>query len=133
VRGAATVPVDNLRRQREVVDAFLAATRGGNFDALLAVLDPDVVLRADRAAVPAGASTEVRGAAAVAKQALAFSGRARFAQPALVHGAVGIVVAPHGRLLVVLGLRVMHGKIVAIDVVADPARLRQLDLAILDD
>ena len=133
VRGAATVPDADLRRQCEVVDAFLAAARGGDFDALLAVLDPDVVLRADRVAVPAGASTEVRGAAAVAKQVLAFSGHARLAQPALVYGAVGVVVAPHGRLLGVLDLRVMHGKIVESDVVADPARLRQLDLAVLDD
>jgi hypothetical protein len=105
----------------------------GDFAALLAVLDPDVVLRADRAAVPAGASREVRGAPAVAKQALAFSGRARFAQPALVNGAAGVVVVPRGRLLVALGLTVTRGKIVEIDVVADPARLRQLDLAVLDD
>src|SRR5438105_7873265 len=77
VQGAATAPDADLTRQREVVDAFLAASRGGDFDALLAVLDPDVVLRADSAAVHMGASREVRGAAAVAKQ---FSGRARFAQ-----------------------------------------------------
>jgi hypothetical protein len=99
--------------------------------ALLAVLAPDVVLRADRAAVPVGASREVRSAPAVAKQALAYSGRARFAQPALVNGAVGVVVAPRGQLFVVLGLTVRRGKIVEIDVVADPARLRQLDLAVL--
>ncbi len=133
VQGAATVPVADLTRQREVVDAFLAASRHGDFDALLAVLDPDVVLRVDRAAVPAGASREVRGGPAVAKQALAYSGRARFAEPALVNGAVGIVVAPRGRLLVVLGLTITRGKIVEIDVVADPARLRQLDLAVLND
>jgi hypothetical protein len=91
------------------------------------VLDPDVVVRADRAAVPAGASTEVRGASAVARRALAFSARARFAQLALVNGAVGVVVAPRGRLLVVLGFTVTRDKIVEIDVVADPGRLRQLD------
>src|SRR5260221_326848 len=79
MRGAATVPDADLTRSREVVDAFLAASRGGDFDALLAVLDPDVVVRADRAAVSVGASREVRGAPAVAKQ---FSGRARGAQPA---------------------------------------------------
>jgi RNA polymerase sigma-70 factor (ECF subfamily) len=99
----------------------------------LAVLDPDVVLRADRAAVPAGASRQIRGAPAVAKQALACSGRARFARSALVNGAVGVVVAPRGRLFVVLGLTVRHGKLVEIDVVADPARLLPLDLAVLND
>lgn len=130
VRGGATVPDADLTRQRAVVDAFLAASRGGDFDALLAVLDPDVVLRADGAAAPAGAPREVRGAPAVAKLALAFSGRAPFAQLALVNGAVGIVVAPRGRLLVVLGLTVTRGKIVEIDVVTDPARLRRLDLAV---
>jgi RNA polymerase sigma-70 factor (ECF subfamily) len=132
VQGAATVPDADLTHQREVVNAFLAAARGGDFDALLAVLDPDVVFRADRGAVPAGVSIEVRGARAVAEQALAYSVRARFAQPALVNGAVGVVVAPRGRLFVVLGLTVRRGKIVEIDVVADPARLRQLDLAVLN-
>jgi SnoaL-like domain len=113
-----------------VVDAFLAASRAGNFDALLAVLDPDVVFRHDLTAVPAGASREVRGAPAVARQ---FSGRALGARPALVNGSVGIVVARHGRLFLVFNLTVTRGKIVEINVVADPARLRQLDLAVLDD
>ena len=94
------------------------------------MLDPDVVFRADSAAVDAGASSEVRGATAVARQ---FSGRARLAQPALVNGAVGVVMAPHGRLLLVLGLRVTGGKIVEIDAVADPARLCKIDLAVLND
>ena len=129
----ATVPDADLSRQRAVVDAFLAASRGGDFAALLALLDPDVVLRADLGAVPAGASRVVRGARAVAEGALTFSGSARFARPALVNGAAGIVVAPRGRLVVVLGFTVMRGKIVEIDVVADSARLRQLDLAVLDD
>ncbi|MGH3753581.1 MAG: sigma-70 family RNA polymerase sigma factor [Pseudonocardiaceae bacterium] len=130
VQGVATVPDVELARQREAVDAFLAASRGGDFDALLAVLDPDVVFRADHAAVHAGASRVVRGAAAVAEQ---FSGRARLARPALVNGAVGVVVAPRGRLLVVLGLTFTRGKIAEIDGIADPARLRQLDLAVLND
>ncbi len=130
MRGAATVPDADLTRSREVVDAFLAASRGGDFDALLAVLDPDVVVRADRAAVSVGASREVRGAPAVAKQ---FSGRARGAQPALVNGAVGAVWAPGGRPRVVFGFTIMGGKIVAIDLVADPERLRQLDLELLGD
>jgi RNA polymerase sigma factor (sigma-70 family) len=130
VQGVATVPDADLTRQRVVVDAFLAASRGGDFDALLTVLDPDVVLRADRAAVQAGATSEVRGAAAVAKT---FSGRARAAQPALVNGAVGAVWAPGGRPRVVFGFKITRGKIVEIDLLADPERLRQLDLALLND
>ena len=130
VQGAATVPDANLTRQREVVDAFLAASRNGDFDALLALLDLDVVLRADHAAVHAGASREVRGAPAVARQ---FSGRARFAQPALVNGAVGAVWAPRGRPRVAFGFTITRGKIVAIDILADPKRLRHLDLAVLND
>src|SRR4051794_22084053 len=121
VRGAATVPDADLTRQREVVDAFLAASRTGNFDALLAVLDPDVVFRHDRTAVPAGASREVRGALAVARQ---FSGRAQGARPALVNGSVGIVVARHGRLFLVLNLTIIRGKIVEIEAVAGPPRPR---------
>jgi RNA polymerase sigma-70 factor (ECF subfamily) len=118
VQGAATAPDADLPRQREVVDTFLAASRSGDFDALLAVLDPDGVLRADGAAVHAGASREVRGAAAVAGT---FSGRARAAQLALVNGAVGAVWAPGGRPRVVLGFTVRGGKVVAIDLVADPS------------
>jgi RNA polymerase sigma factor (sigma-70 family) len=128
VRGAATVPDADLTRQREVVDAFLAASRGGDFDALLAMLDPDVVLRADRAAVQAGATGEVRGAAAVAGT---FSGRARVARPALVNGEVGAVWAPGGRPRVVFGFTISRGKIVAIDLLADPERLGQLDVTVL--
>jgi RNA polymerase sigma factor (sigma-70 family) len=133
VQGAATVPDADLTLQREVVDAFFAASRAGDFDALLAVLDPDVVVRADYGAVPAGASREVRGAQVVAEQALTFSRFARFAQPALVNGAAGIVAAPGGRPFVVMGFTVRRGKIVEIDVIADPARLRQLDLAVLNN
>jgi hypothetical protein len=130
VQGAATVVDADPTRQREVVDAFLAASRGGDFDALLALLYPDAVLRADRSAVQLGASTEVRGAAAVADT---FSGRARVAQPALVDGAAGAVWAPGGRPRVVFGFTIAGGKIIEIEMVADPERLRQLDLAILDD
>ncbi len=101
VQGVAAMPDVDLARQREVVDAFFAAARRGDFAALLAVLDPDVVVRADRGAAPAGVSMVVRGAAAVAEQAL-------------------------------MGFTVRRGKIVEIEVVADPARLRQLDLAVLD-
>jgi RNA polymerase sigma factor (sigma-70 family) len=130
VQGAATVPDADLGRQRAVVDAFLAASRGGDFDALLALLDPDVVLRADRAAVQVGTSREVRGAAAVAST---FSGRARFARPALVDGAAGAVWAPGGRPRVVFGFTITHGRITEIDILADPERLRRLDLTVLDD
>ena len=133
VQGAPTVPEADLTRQREVVDAFLTALRGGDFDGLLAVLDPDVVVRADQAAVAPGASREVRGARTWAKQAINFSRGARFARPALVNGAVGVVLAPRGRLFRVLSFTLARGKIVQIDVVADPVRLRHLDLAVLDD
>jgi len=132
VHGVDMVRDVDLSRQRDVVEAFLAASRGGDIEALLAVLDPDVVVRADSAAVPPGVSTEIRGASAVVEQALNFAERARFAQPALVNGAVGAVVAPRGRLLLVVAVEVKDAKIVEIEVIADPARLRQLDLAILD-
>jgi RNA polymerase sigma factor (sigma-70 family) len=131
VRGAPVPDVD-LARQRQVVDAFLAASRDGDFDALLAVLDSDVVLRVDRA-VPPGAPREARGAHAVAERALTFSGVARWGRPALVNGAAGVVMAPHGRPFAVMGFTVKRGKIVEIDVVADPARLRQLDFSVLDE
>jgi RNA polymerase sigma factor (sigma-70 family) len=135
VRGAETAKPADLERQRAVVDAFLAATRAGDFNALLVVLDPDVVSRHDLTAV------ETRGAQAVARRfsrgALAaarrFSGRAQSAQPALVNGSVGIVVARRGRLFFVFKLTIRNDKIVEIEAVADPARLRQLHLAVLDD
>src|ERR671910_1161025 len=133
VQGATPSPDTDLTHQREVVDAFLAASRDGDFEALLAVLDPDVVLRADAGAVRAGLSREVRGAAAVAEQALFFSRAAPSARPALVNGAAGVVVASGGRPIAVMGFTVRHGKIVEIDILADPTRLRQLDLAVLDD
>ncbi len=130
VQGAATVPDADLTRQREVVDAFLAASRGGDFDSLLTLLDPDVVLRADHAAEQLGASREVRGAPAVAGT---FSGRARVAQLALVNGAAGAVLASGGRPRVVFGFTLTRGKIVEIHLVAELARLAELDLVVLDD
>ena len=133
VHGEARVPDADLTRQREVLKAFDAAARGGDFAALVAVLDPDVVVRADFAAVPPGGLREVRGAMAVAGQALIFSQRARFAQPALVNGALGAVVAPRGRLLLVVTFKFTGERIAEIDFIADPVRLRQLDLAVLDD
>ncbi len=133
VQGAATVPDADLSRQREVVDAFFAAARDGDFDALVAVLDPDVVLRSDGGVVRPGASVVVHGAQAVAAQALTFARLSPFVRPALVNGAAGVVVAPRGRPVSVMGFTVTRGKIVAIDALADPTRLRQLDLAVLDD
>ena len=133
VQAAAAVPDADLARQRSVVDAFFAAARRGDFDALVAVLDPDVVLRADRGAVPVSPARVVRGAPAVARQALSFARLALFVRPALVNGAAGVVVASGGRPFSVMGFTVRGGRIVEIDVLADPARLRQLDLALLDD
>jgi RNA polymerase sigma-70 factor, ECF subfamily len=134
VQGAAKAPDADLTCQREVVDAFLAAARGGDLDALLAVLDPDVVLRADRGGVPRGASRELRGARAVAKQALTFSRLVEFARAVLVNGAAGIVSwLPGGQPFSVMGFTVRRRRIVEIDILADPARLRQLDLTVLDD
>ncbi len=131
VKGTPAVRGDSLARQREVVEAFLAASRSGDFAALLAVLDPDVELRADAEAVPAGAPRQVIGAAAVAAQAHAFRGRARFARLALVDGAVGVIVAPRGRLSTALRFTIADGKITEMDVVADPERLGPLELAVL--
>jgi len=127
VRGTATVPDPDLARQRQVVDAFLAASREGDFEALLSVLDEDVVLRADYG--DAGASRLIRGARAVAGGALAFSRFAPFARPALVNGAAGLVTVREGTPLSVMGFTVVRGKIAEIDVLADPGRLQQLDLA----
>jgi RNA polymerase sigma-70 factor (ECF subfamily) len=124
-------PDPDIARQRVVVEAFLAASRRGDFDALLAVLDPDVVLRVDAAAAPPGVAREVRGAPAVAKRARA--GGVRETQEALVNGSVGIVAAPGGRLSVVLAFTISEGRIVEIDVIADPERLGRLDLAVLRD
>jgi RNA polymerase sigma factor (sigma-70 family) len=132
VRGAAPEPDPDLGRQREVVDAFLAAARGGDLEALVAVLDPDVVLRADRGALRPGAPGEVRGARTVAGQALGYAGLARFARPALVNGAAGLVVIREGRPFAVIGFTVASGKIAEIDILADPARLGELDLTVLD-
>jgi RNA polymerase sigma-70 factor (ECF subfamily) len=131
VRGGAAEPEPEIVRQREVVDAFLAALRGGDFEGLLAVLDPDLVVRADVAS-PSGAPSEIRGATVYAKQAVAFGHMARLARPALVNGAMGIVTAPRGRLLRALRLTFANGKITEIEVIADPARLAGLDLSIVE-
>jgi hypothetical protein len=133
VQEQAPVPDAGLGRQREVVDAFLAASREADFEALLALLDPDVVLRADAGTAP----TERRGRCTVhrpfAELALAFSQVARFSRPALVNGAVGFVTVTSGELFSVMGFTIKGGKIVEIDIRADAARLAPLDLTVLDD
>jgi RNA polymerase sigma-70 factor, ECF subfamily len=129
VQGAPAVPDDDVAHQREVVDAFLAASRGGDLNALLAVLDPDVVFRSDGTAARMGGTAEVRGAAAVAQT---FKGRAQAAQPALVDGAVGVTVVMGGQLRIVLGITIAEGKIIAIDAIADPEHLGQLEIASLN-
>jgi RNA polymerase sigma factor (sigma-70 family) len=133
VRGAAPPPDPDLKRQREVVDAFLAAARAGDFDGLLAVLDPDVVLRVDAGPERPELSTEVRGARAFAEQVRNFARLAAAARPALVNGAAGMIVAPRGRLISVAGFTVVDGKIVEMDLLADPERLRELDLSDFED
>ena len=126
VRDEAAEPDADLAQQREVVTAFLAAARAGDFDALVALLDPDVVLRAD-VGTAAGLSRQLQGARAVAEGALSFAGRVDYARPALVNGAAGLVVRAPRRLIAILGFTVRSGRIVAMDILADPARLRRLD------
>jgi len=128
VQGGSLNPDDDLVRQREIAGAFLAASRDGNLDALLAVFDPEVVLRADQAAVQLGGTAELRGRAAVAQT---FKGRARAARLALVDGAMGLAVVLQGQLRIVLGLTIADGKIIAIDAIADPEHVRQLNVQIL--
>jgi RNA polymerase sigma-70 factor, ECF subfamily len=133
VRGATPPPDADLTAQWEVVDAFLAAGRDGDFDALVAVLDPDVVLRADGGTLLAGASQEVRGAEAVAGQALTWSRVDLTVQRALINGAAGLISTRDGQPFSVGALTIRGGRIVEIDILADPERLAQLDLARLDN
>jgi len=132
VQGESTIPDADLDTQREVLDAFLAAAREGDFEGLLEVLDPDVVLRADRGAVSIGASRVVRGAAKVARQAQAFSRLDIDVRPALVNGAVGTVTLREGQPFAIAGFTIRNRRIVEMNVFADPERLSQLDLVILD-
>jgi RNA polymerase sigma factor (sigma-70 family) len=129
VRGGAPAPDSDLSRQRAAVDAFLAAARGGDFEALLEVLDPDVVFRVDAGPDERRARTPVRGAAAVARTVLARGARfAPLGRPALVNGMAGIVVGPHARPAAVVGFTVAGGRIVTIDLVTDRAKLRAIAL-----
>ena len=129
VQGTPAVPDADLTRQRKIVDAFLAASRGGDFVGLLAVLDPDVVFRADAAAVRLGSLAEIRGAADVAET---FRGRAQAAKPALVDGAPALAVIIGGQLRIVLRLTIRADKITGVEAVADAERLGRFDLRILD-
>jgi RNA polymerase sigma factor (sigma-70 family) len=129
VRGQAPVPDADLARQRRVVDAFFAAAHDGDFDALVAVLDPDIVLRSDGGTTRPDASVVIRGARTVAERAISFAQLSPYVRPALVNGAAGVVVAPHGRVTVVMGFTVTDGKIVEIDALADPERLSELELS----
>ena len=131
VRGTAPIPDVDRTQQRKVVDAFLAAVRVGDFEGLLAVLDPDVVLRSDH--IPT-ALKQIRGARTVAKQALMFSRLAESVQPVLVNGAAGIVSRrPGGQLFSVMGFTITGNRIVEINVLRDPDRLRRLDMTPLND
>src|SRR6185437_7167191 len=133
IQGSEADAPDSARlgRQRQVVEAFLAASRGGDLAGLIAVLDPDVVLTSDGAAVPAGGARTVRGAQAVARGARAAAMRSRYGRLALVNGAPGLVMAPGGRLVVALAFTFAEDRIIGIDVIADPERLAGLDLAVL--
>jgi RNA polymerase sigma factor (sigma-70 family) len=133
VQAENTAPDADLKAQREVVEAFLAAAREGDFDRLVAVLDPDVVLRVDLGPLLVGGSREVRGAAAVARQAVTYSQLGILTQPALINGAAGSVSFRDGRPFSIGGVIVRGGKIVEMDILADPARLRELDLSVLDN
>jgi RNA polymerase sigma-70 factor (ECF subfamily) len=130
VRGGGT-PDPDLVRQREVVEAFIAALRVGDFEGLLAVLDPDLVVRADMP-VPRGAPSEIRGAAVWAKGAIVYGHLAQLTRPALVNGAIGVVVAPRGKLVRALRFTIANGKITEIEVIGNPARLGELDVSIVD-
>jgi RNA polymerase sigma-70 factor, ECF subfamily len=132
VRGTETVPEADLSSQREVVDAFLAALRAGDFEGLIAVLHPDVLVRIDAAAAAPGAPTEIRGARNWAQGAIAFSRLAQFVEPALVNGAAGLVFAPRGRLSRALSFKIEGGKILEVEIITDPERLRQLNLTALE-
>ena len=132
VQGTPALPTAALAHHRAVVSAFLAAARAGDLTAILAVLAPDVIRRADPAALPPGAAPEVRGARAVAEGTVALASRSQMAELALVNGRVGVIVAPRGKLLIALTFTITHDKITSYDVIANCTRLAQLDLAVLD-
>ncbi|MFI5693849.1 sigma-70 family RNA polymerase sigma factor [Kribbella sp. NPDC051586] len=131
VRTAAPAPDPDLTLQRQVVDAFQAASRNGDFAALVAVLHPDVVLRADRGLIGGASWTEIRGAAAVADQAMTFRRLSAFQLPVLVNGNAGLITVTDGQPMAVMSFTITGARVVAIDILADPERLRQLDIDVL--
>lgn len=130
VQQEAPPPDVDPARQREVVDAFFAASRDGDFSALVAVLDPDAVLRSDGGVARPAASALLHGGSAIAKQALTYGQLAPYVRPVLVNGTAGVVVVPHGRPVSIMAFTVRNGRITAIDVLADPDRLDELDVAV---
>jgi RNA polymerase sigma factor (sigma-70 family) len=132
MRGTPALPRAELVRQRHVVDAFLTASRTGDMAALLAVLAPDVIRRADPLALPPGAATVVRGAQAVAEETVGFGRRSRYAVPALLNGSVGVVFAPYGRMELAISVDVRDEVITGYEVIAEPWRLTRLELGLLE-
>jgi RNA polymerase sigma-70 factor (ECF subfamily) len=133
VQGEGKRPGAELHQQRNVVERFLAALRAGDFEGLVAVLDPDVVVNIDAAAAAPGVAREIRGAETWARNAIAFSRGARFVRPVLVDGMMGAVLAPQGRLSRVLRFTIKDGKIAQVDIIGDPTRLQELELGVLEN
>jgi RNA polymerase sigma-70 factor (ECF subfamily) len=133
VQGEGKLPGAELHQQRNVVERFLAALRAGDFEGLVAVLDPDVVVNIDAAAAAPGAAREIRGAETWARNAIAFSRGARFVRPVLVDGIMGAVLAPQGHLSRVLRFTIKEGKIAQVDIIGDPTRLQELELGVLEN
>ncbi|MEV5837059.1 sigma-70 family RNA polymerase sigma factor [Nocardia sp. NPDC052112] len=133
VRGAGAAATSRSADERVVVEAFLQAAHAGDFDALIAVLDPDVELHADAVAAPSGRPIRMRGARPVTSSALMFSTRARYTRPALIDGHMGLVVAPHGNLECLLAFTITDHRITTIDIIADPDRLAHISLAVPGD
>lgn len=131
VHGASAAPNPHQSRQRKVVEAFLDAARSGNFEALLSLLDPDVVLRTDPALLAPGAPVELRGAEIIARRTI--QGGARAARIGLLDGNFGAIIAPGGRLRLVIAFTITDDRIVGMEAIADPDRLRHIDLAVPND
>lgn len=132
IQGADMASRTELTTQRKIIDAFLAALRAGDFNALVAVLDPDVIIRTDSVAQPVETMREIRGAENWARGAITAARGARAARPALIDGSVGLIIAPRGHLFRALRFTLAHGKIAQVEVIGDPERLRQLNLAVLE-
>jgi RNA polymerase sigma-70 factor (ECF subfamily) len=132
VRGTPTGSHEDIARQREVIDRFLAALRAGDVEGLVAVLDPDLVVHADPTSLAAGGVPEIRGARTWASRAIAYARGARFIRPALVDGSAGVILAPRGKLLRALAVTSSDGRITRIEIIGDPERLESLELGVLE-